>query len=204
MAVRDAMLVILSLGPAYGFQVHGELARRTGGRRAVNVGQSYATIERLARQGLVEAAGTTDDGLPLHRLTDAGRRAAERWLGGVDAVGADPWDETVDRVLLARSLPGRDAARVIAAERARWTERLDAGGARAPGPPAGGASPELQLATAGAVAVAERARAALRWLETMAAAEDDAPGGAELAPRSDRPRRGRPAAARAAGGSQPA
>ena len=64
MAVRDALLALLTAGPAYGFQLHGGLASRTGGRRTINVGQTYATLERLTKQRLVEPAGTTDDGLP--------------------------------------------------------------------------------------------------------------------------------------------
>ena len=84
MAVRDALLALLTAGPAYGFQLHGGLAARTGGRRDINVGQTYATLERLSKQRLVEPAGSTDDGLPLHRLTTAGSAAAEAWL---DAVG---------------------------------------------------------------------------------------------------------------------
>ena len=40
MAVRDALLALLSAGPAYGFQLHRGLAARTGGRRAINVGQT--------------------------------------------------------------------------------------------------------------------------------------------------------------------
>ena len=76
MAVRDALLALLTAGPAYGFQLHGGLAARTGGRRNINVGQTYATLERLSKQRLVEPAGSTDDGLPLHRLTPAGSAAA--------------------------------------------------------------------------------------------------------------------------------
>ena len=106
MAVRDALLALLTAGPAYGFQLHGGLASRTGGRRTINVGQTYATLERLTKQRLVEPAGTTDDGLPLHRLTAAGAKAATAWLEGADAAGADPWDETrrprADRPLAAR------------------------------------------------------------------------------------------------------
>jgi DNA-binding PadR family transcriptional regulator len=123
MAVRDALLVLLTTGPAYGFQLHGGLAERTGARRTVNVGQTYATLERLAKQRLVEPAGATDDGLPLHRLTSAGEAAAQAWLSGTDAAGADPWDETVDRVLIALSLPTVRAASIIDAEAAKWRER---------------------------------------------------------------------------------
>ena len=60
MAVRDALLALLTAGPAYGFQLHGGLAARTGGRRTVNVGQTYATLDRLTRQpqlGLVPRRG---------------------------------------------------------------------------------------------------------------------------------------------------
>src|SRR5687767_9505885 len=45
MAVRDALLTLLTMGPAYGFQLHGGVGARTGGRRQVNVGQTYATLE---------------------------------------------------------------------------------------------------------------------------------------------------------------
>ena len=80
MAVRDALLVLLLDGPAYGFQLHGGLATRTGGRREITVGQTFATLDRLTGQTLIVPAGTTADGLPLHRLTAAGRAAAAGWL----------------------------------------------------------------------------------------------------------------------------
>lgn len=201
MAVRDALLALLTAGPAYGFQLHGGLAARTGGRRAVNVGQTYATLERLTKQGLVESAGATDDGLPLHRLTAAGRAAAQAWLDGADASGADPWDETVERVLIARSLPDWNADAVVAAERAAWeARRVDASAAVA-----ASATPDRDVAKAGtddaearadageaaiarlaAAAELARAHAALAWLDDVR----DAPRLA-FAPRPGRPKRGR-------------
>ncbi|WP_448809939.1 PadR family transcriptional regulator [Agromyces bauzanensis] len=198
MAVRDALLALLTAGPAYGFQLHGGLAARTGGRRAVNVGQTYATLERLAKQGLVESAGSTDDGLPLHRLTRAGRTAARAWLSGADAAGADAWDETVDRVLIARSLPAWDAAAVVAAERAAWEARRAEASVAATGsgrdiPPSDADDAEAR-ADAGEAALARlaasadlaMAEAALAWLGEVG----DAPRLA-FAPRPSRPKRGR-------------
>lgn len=105
MAVREALLALLGMGPAYGFALHGGLAERTGGRRAINVGQSYATLERATKAGLITSAGATDDGLPLHRLTASGETVVAGWLSGTDASGADPWDESLDRVLITASLP---------------------------------------------------------------------------------------------------
>ncbi|MDQ0895975.1 PadR family transcriptional regulator [Agromyces ramosus] len=201
MAVRDALLTLLTMGPAYGFQLHGGVEARTGGRRQVNVGQTYATLDRLTAQKLITPAGTTDDGLPLHALTPAGETAALAWLGGVDAAGADPWDETVDRVLIALSLPGVDAESTVDGELARWRGRLAAAEANAavagvspdPDTPL---APEAELAVQAAHADAAKARAALEWLGGVSAV---AASSSAFAPKATRPRRGRrPAAPRRA------
>lgn len=193
MAVRDALLALLTAGPAYGFQLHGGLATRTGGRRMVNVGQTYATIERLTKQRLVEPAGTTDDGLPLHRLTAAGEGAAAAWLSGTDAAGADPWDETVDRVLIAWSLPGCDAAAVVAAERERWSERRAAASDSHSAPARDAADApraEDELVRLAASAELHRADGAIAWLDSLAGVERLAfPPGAERPKRGRRPAR---------------
>jgi len=201
MAVRDALLSILTIGPAYGFQLHGELAARTGGRRVINVGQTYATLDRLGERGLIASAGTTDDGLPLHGLTDAGRVAAMGWLHGTDAPVSDPWDETVERVLVAASLPGIDVRGVIAAERDRWRARHEAAHAAAGGSalvatPAGirASRPDGASATAGAAGLvtraaaldAARAAALLDWLDAVASDPPASFGFSEA-----RPKRGR-------------
>ena len=200
MAVRDALLALLTAGPAYGFQLHGGLEARTGGRRQVNVGQTYATLERLGKQRLIEPAGVTDDGLPLYRLTANGTAAATAWFDGADASGSDPWDETVDRVLIALSLPGVDGLAVARAEIARWRVRRDDASAltntsKPTAAAAGGAEPDAdarsaeselaRLAGAADVAVAD---AALGWLETVAAESAER---LAFAPRATRPKRGR-------------
>ncbi|MCM3659050.1 PadR family transcriptional regulator [Agromyces mediolanus] len=190
MAVREALLTLLGMGPAYGFALHGGLAERTGGRRAVNVGQSYATLERATKAGLIEPAGTTDDGLPLHRLTTSGEAVVAGWLSGTDAAGADPWDESLDRVLIAASLPQVPLAPVVAAERERWLARLaaasDAASDERSDPDA---SPDARLRRLAAAADATRARAALAWLDEV----DEARASVELAfaPSDVRPKRGR-------------
>jgi DNA-binding PadR family transcriptional regulator len=188
-AVRDALLVLLLNGPAYGFQLHGGLAERTGGRREVNVGQVYSTLDRLRGRGLVESAGATDDGLPLYRITASGRAAAEAWLEGDDAMGADPWHESVDRVLIALSMPPVEGSRVVEAERSRWGGRRDAAAAVLRSRDGSrGTSARQGLARLSAVADLMAAEAALRWIDEVTAAD-----AAELAfaPSAERPRRGR-------------
>jgi DNA-binding PadR family transcriptional regulator len=192
MAVRDVLLTLLTMGPAYGFQLHGALESRTGGRRRVNVGQTYATIERATKAGLIESAGATADGLPLHRLTTAGRGAVDAWLHGADASGADAWDETIDRVLVVASLPGYDASTVIAAERDRWnTRRTEAQSSlTAPSSEPTSTDAEAELQRLAIAADAVRAGAALDWLDGVArAAASDTP--LAFAPTEERPRRGR-------------
>lgn len=118
--VRNGLLSILTIGPAYGFQLHGELSSRTAGRRNVNVGQIYSTLERLVRQGAIESAGSTDDGLPLYRLTANGRAEAAEWLTSTGSAVGEEWNDLVDRVLLASSLPDGNALGLIAAYREHW------------------------------------------------------------------------------------
>ena len=113
MSVRAGLLAVLTLGPAYGLQLHAELASRACHRGPVNVGQIYSTLDRLGGQGLIRSSGATDDGLPLHRLTTAGRTAAVHWLSTPDLSGLPEWTDMLDQVLIAASLdPGRSLALV--------------------------------------------------------------------------------------------
>lgn len=184
MSVRSSLLAILTIGPAYGFQLHGELHARTAGRRSVNVGQIYSTLERLIDQGAVESAGRTPDGLPLYRLTGAGRAEALAWLHGTDSGPGAEWNDMLDRVLIGSSLAHIDLATLIDAYRGAWQRRLDR-------PVQAGQSGQAEL---NAAAEQAQATAALRWLDTvsMLAAGAGRRAGAfhlELSP--VRPRRGR-------------
>ncbi|MWV50229.1 PadR family transcriptional regulator [Rathayibacter sp. VKM Ac-2803] len=113
MSVRDGLLALLTLGPAYGLQLHAELLDRAAHRRRVNVGQIYSTLDRLRERGLVTGAGSTEDGLPLHALTEDGRAQAIAWLTGEGASPSEDWDDVLDRILLASSLEGADLDAVL-------------------------------------------------------------------------------------------
>ena len=126
MSVRSKLLAILTIGPAYGFQLHTELQSRTGQRRSTNVGQIYSTLERAIDQGVVRSAGLTPDGLPLYGLTDLGRTEAIQWLTSTTSNVGDEWDDMLDRVLLSSSIPGSNVATLIADYRAYWRDRAEA------------------------------------------------------------------------------
>jgi hypothetical protein len=78
-SVRDGILAILSMGPAYGLQLHSELTSRAPHRKPVNVGQIYGTLDRLAKQGLIEPAGKKAAAITLllrgERIGKVGKQA---------------------------------------------------------------------------------------------------------------------------------
>ena len=65
MSVRDGLLAILTLGPAYGSQLHAEFMGRAPHRKMVNVGQIYVSTSNRTAYG---AAGSVTGG-PTNDLT---------------------------------------------------------------------------------------------------------------------------------------
>ncbi len=129
MAVREALLTLLVVGENYGFRLHNELTRRVPSRASLNVGQTYATLERAGIAGLITDAGMNAEGLPQYRLTDAGLKVVNEWLLGADAPATRPDDETIERLFLVMSLPNWDSyssvsrTAVLDSEQSRWTKR---------------------------------------------------------------------------------
>jgi DNA-binding PadR family transcriptional regulator len=181
LSVRHGLLSVLTLGPAYGLQLHSEFLARAAHRGSVNAGQIYGTLERLLKQGRICRAGTTFDSLPLYTLTPSGREEALAWLDGTATLDSD-WTEMLDRVLISSTVPAGDPDAVIDAYLRHWTAVIAVAG-----------DPDAVSATTLAdSAAAELAGAALRWL---ARARDTAATGTLVRPLTVvRPRRGRPAA----------
>ncbi len=184
MSVRLGILTVLTLGKAYGLQVHGELESRMNRTGRINVGQIYSTIDRLQAKGLVRLAGTTTDGLPLYDVTDSGREEVEAWLGFESAASAD-WQEMVEHVLMASSIPGRSAEQVILGYQERLAATLSA---------ESGKQDETDSldgqARLGALAERILAEAGIRWLDAASATLSEAPA-ARRGLAESRPRRGR-------------
>ncbi|CAN5351614.1 helix-turn-helix transcriptional regulator [soil metagenome] len=181
MSIRQSLLAILDLGPCYGYQLRLEFERRTAAPSPLNVGQVYATLERLERDGLVEKQAPDEAGHLYYAITDAGRDAARSWLG--EAVPPTARDDLATKLALALTLPGADPAALIAAQRGLVTASLADHLAR-------------QHATLAerivGDALALAAEAELQWLDRCERLlADAAPYGLEAEP----PRRGRPTAA---------
>ena len=127
MSVRHALLALLSEGPKYGLQLREEFEARTGEVWPLNVGQVYTTLQRLERDGLVEAVGEAGELDPLgtapgapqkaYRITFAGSDELAEWLRVPPDLSSPPRDELVMKVLIAVRVPGADVHEIIQAHR---------------------------------------------------------------------------------------
>ncbi|MGO4593848.1 PadR family transcriptional regulator [Leifsonia sp. 2TAF2] len=185
MSVQNGFLALLTQGAAYGSQLQSEFLCRAAHRRQLNPGQVYSTLDRMTDQGLVASAGATDDGLPLYELTPAGREAAAVWLRSGPSDARPDWDEMQDQVLIAASLDGADALAIVDDYRAAFAEKIRYLSHEA----------DSRALLAANRAAELGAKAAIEWLDEVAATLRAHPG-ALVQPRSpERPRRGRRPAA---------
>lgn len=127
MSVRMGILALLSERPQHGYQLKVELEGRTGGTWPINIGQIYTTLQRLERDGLVEAhlAGNpSSQALPaeepqqtLYALTSTGCESVDHWWVSAVDRQAPSRDELTIKLALAVTVPGVDVPAVVHAQR---------------------------------------------------------------------------------------
>lgn len=88
--VRAAILALLREGPRNGYQIMSEIEERSGGAWRPSPGAIYPALQRLEDAGMIVGEDTSDD-RRVYRLTDEGRKIAER----LKADGVTPW-ESID------------------------------------------------------------------------------------------------------------
>jgi len=124
MSIKHSLLALLEQGPRYGYQLRAEFETRTGSTWPLNVGQVYTTLDRLQRDGLVEDAGTDDEGHELYRITDTGRSEVTAWFATPVARTQPPRDELAIKLALAVGVPGVDVGAVIQQQRSATMSAL--------------------------------------------------------------------------------
>jgi DNA-binding PadR family transcriptional regulator len=161
MSVPHALLALLSDGPKYGLRLQHEFESRTGDVWPLNVGQVYATLQRLERDGLVE----TDDGesersRKRYRITSTGERELADWLRTPPELVPPPRDELVIKVLVALQIPEIDIHEILQVHRRHVVQIMQ----RYTQVKAGAGEDDVALAL---VADAElfRLEAIIRWLD---------------------------------------
>ena len=116
MSVPHALLALLSEGPKYGLLLQNEFESRTGEVWPLNVGQVYTTLQRLERDGLVEADGEGER-QKQYRITSAGAHELTEWLRTPPDLVPPPRDELVIKVLVALQVPGIDVHELLQVHR---------------------------------------------------------------------------------------
>jgi DNA-binding PadR family transcriptional regulator len=117
MSVPHALLALLSEGPKYGMRLQNEFESRTGEVGPRNIGQVYTTLQRLERDGLVEADGEGERSQKRYRMTSAGAQELAGWLRTPPDLVPPPRDELVIKVLVALQIPGFDIHEILQAHR---------------------------------------------------------------------------------------
>src|SRR3954469_11544537 len=125
--MRHAVLALLAEEPAHGYEIKRGLEERFGTVVApLNAGQVYTTLQRLERDELVADDAVAQSGRPdkrVYRLTDAGRRALEDWLGTASAP-TRLRDDFFMKLVFARTMGIADPAELIARQRAAYLRSL--------------------------------------------------------------------------------
>jgi DNA-binding PadR family transcriptional regulator len=160
MSVPHALLALVSEGPKYGLQLQNEFQVRTGAIWPLNAGQVYTTLQRLERDGLLEADGEGERSQKRYRITPAGAEELEGWLRTPPELVPPPRDELVIKVLVALQIPGIDLGRILQVHRRHVIEAMQ----RYTRIKADAAEDDIPLAL---VADAElfRLEAIVRWLD---------------------------------------
>jgi DNA-binding PadR family transcriptional regulator len=117
MSVRHALLALLSEGPKQGLQLREEFEAGTSELRPLNVGQLYATLGRLERDGLVTSDDTKAAGPHKRfRITAGGAGELAAWLRAPPDLASAP-GQMAAKVLAARRVPGTDVREVVQVHR---------------------------------------------------------------------------------------
>jgi DNA-binding PadR family transcriptional regulator len=122
--VRHALLALLKEGPKYGLQLRQEFEAGTGEVWPLNVGQVYTTLQRLERDGLVEADDGEEGPQRAFHLTDEGREELDAWLRTPPDMSSPPRDELVIKVLVALRLTDVDMTELIQVHRRQLVELM--------------------------------------------------------------------------------
>ena len=160
MSVPHALLALLSGGAKHGLRLQNEFESRTGEVWPLNVGQVYTTLQRLERDGLVEADAEGERSQKRYRITSAGAEELAGWLRTPPDLVPPPRDELVIKVLVAMQVAGTDVHEILQVHRRRAIEVMQ----RYTQVKAAAAEDDVALAL---VADAElfRLEAIVRWLD---------------------------------------
>jgi DNA-binding PadR family transcriptional regulator len=170
--VQRALLALLSEQPRHGYELHDLFEAAVGGHWALNSGQIYSSLDRLARDGLVAEEGVERGAGPDKRiwaLTDDGLADLATWFGSPVPRDYRLRDEFYLKLMLAIYTHAEQPYRVILAQRRELFQELHDLTARR-----NAADPGRELAS---ILLMDSAmmhtEAELRWLDMVEARLDE-------------------------------
>jgi DNA-binding PadR family transcriptional regulator len=116
MGVKEGLLALLADEPKHGYQLKLDLETATGSGVSVNIGQVYSTLQRLERDGLVEATDDGDASRIVYAISTSGRAALKQWGDRPESLAAGR-DELSIKILLAIYTGSLDPIQVVATQR---------------------------------------------------------------------------------------
>jgi DNA-binding PadR family transcriptional regulator len=124
--IGHALLGLLEGAPRHGYELKHRYDREFHAGRPIPFGQVYATLGRLARDGLVDVSGVESGSGPdrkLYVITPAGVADLESWLDEPQPPAPQTRSELFARVTLAL-ITGRDAGHILDAQRSVHLVRM--------------------------------------------------------------------------------
>jgi DNA-binding PadR family transcriptional regulator len=113
MAIGHVLLGILERGPAHGYDLKRVHDERFPSAKPLAFGQVYATLAKLASDGLVEVVETVKDGGPertTYAVTATGLESLRSWLQATESAGPYPADALVRKTVTSLLSSGDTAA----------------------------------------------------------------------------------------------
>jgi DNA-binding PadR family transcriptional regulator len=129
MALHHAVLALLAIRPAHGYELKGSFDEAVGEQwGGLNIGHLYQLLDRLSRDGLIESERQPQPVKPdrlVHRLTPAGRQELDRWLAAPSPRTRGYRDDFFLKVMAAAQIgDARALTRVLASQRAHLLKEL--------------------------------------------------------------------------------
>jgi len=125
-SLKYGILGLLAEQPLHGYEVKSRFEELLGGTWEVNIGQVYATFQRLERDDLIEAVGGRGDrGKLVYQLTEPGRRSLEEWLETPEAEPQQLREEVYVKLLLGNRIGNGSLGRLLSSQRSIHLQRLE-------------------------------------------------------------------------------
>jgi DNA-binding PadR family transcriptional regulator len=160
--MRDPVLALLAKEPAHGYEIRQRLVDALGPLgAALNPGQVYVVLSRLARAGLVQVEEVGQQAHPdkkVYELTAAGRARVADWLADVDWPKGAPTEFHL-KLVAAAATGLADPVALVEAQRLELLRRLSDVQAAVL------AEPEDSVGALVMEGAALRLQADIRWLE---------------------------------------